>query len=122
MTATPKVAFPGSFPPFAVGANAFPAFPLFNRILEWAHRKPDSVVIDDVTGGYRDATHIRLLTDVLRLRDVFRGSLTNKTLRRLAAGEDVCITLLAPGGYEYTVGFLAILAIGAIIVPLCKFF
>jgi len=38
----------------------------------------------------------------------------------LQRGEDVYMSILAPGGYEYTVAFLAILAIGAAAVPLSK--
>lgn len=45
-------------------------------------------------------------------------SLSQETLRELAEDKEVFIGLLAPGGYEYTVGFVAIIALGAAVVPM----
>jgi hypothetical protein len=44
-----------------------------------------------------------------------------QTLRDLAEDKEVYIGLLAAGGYEYTVGFIAIVALGAAVVPMGKF-
>jgi malonyl-CoA/methylmalonyl-CoA synthetase len=43
------------------------------------------------------------------------------TLEALEKGEEVYIGVLAGGGYEFAVGILAVLAIGAAAVPLCMF-
>lgn len=65
-------------------------------------------------------THIQLLTDVLHLRNLLYDSLEDKVKEQLWRGEEVYVNLLTPAGYEFAVGFFAILAIGAIIVPLCE--
>jgi acyl-CoA synthetase (AMP-forming)/AMP-acid ligase II len=41
-------------------------------------------------------------------------------LEQLGQGEEVFITILGEGGYEFTVAFFAIVAVGAVVVPLCK--
>lgn len=75
-------------------------------------------MINDITNNY-SATHIQLLTDVLHLRNVVYDALEDKVKEQLWRGEEVYINLLTPAGYEFAVGFLAILAVGAVIVPLC---
>jgi acyl-CoA synthetase (AMP-forming)/AMP-acid ligase II len=64
-------------------------------------------------------THIQLLTDVLALRRAIELMLNPSILVSLRNGDDV-YRHLAPGGYEYTVAFLAILALGAAAVPLSE--
>lgn len=103
--------------PKHVGPNVLPNFPLFPRLVGYATREP-STVIRDVTNGF-EATHLQLLTDVLHLRNVLQNSLDENTRQRLLNGEEVYFNVLAPGGYEFATAFLAILAIGGVIVPLC---
>ncbi|OQU98120.1 AMP-binding enzyme domain-containing protein [Cladophialophora immunda] len=102
--------------PSAQGPRILPNFLLFNRLVFFAHRK-NKVVINDVTAGVA-ATHVQLLTDVLNFRNHIRSRLSPQTIRKLQTGEEVFICILAPGGYEYAVAFLAVLALGAVIVPL----
>jgi len=61
---------------------------------------------------------MQLLTDVQNLRNVLRRILPPKKVAQIDDGEDVYINLLGPGGYEYTVGFFALMALGALIVPI----
>ncbi|RFU31222.1 hypothetical protein B7463_g5091, partial [Scytalidium lignicola] len=102
--------------PKHVGPNILPKFPIFTRLVGYASRE-ELIAINDVTNGFA-ATHLQLLTDVLHLRNVLYDSLDEKTQQRLWDGEEVFFNLLAPGGYEFATGFLAILAIGGVIVPL----
>lgn len=106
--------------PKHIGPNILPNFPIFNRLIGYAARR-EAVVIKDVTNGFT-ATHLQLLTDVLHLRNILLGSLPQEVRDTLYTGGEVSFNLLAPGGYEFAVAFLAILAVGGIIVPLCMLF
>jgi malonyl-CoA/methylmalonyl-CoA synthetase len=46
--------------------------------------------------------------------------LSDDNLVRLRKGDEVYIGVLAAGGYEFTVAMVAILAIGAAVVPMSK--
>lgn len=98
--------------------NAFPSFPLFVRLLGFAHRfAPDRVAIKDLTSGF-SASHIQLLNDTLALRNALHQSLELEAQITLANDGDVSFLLLAGPGYDYVVGFLAILSLGGIVVPI----
>ena len=98
------------------GPNVLPNFPLFTKLLGFAHRS-QKVAINDLKAGLV-ATHVQLLTDVLCLRNAIENSLAPQVLARLKDGEEVYINMISPGGYEYAVAFLAIVAVGAVVVPL----
>lgn len=102
--------------PRHIGPNIFPFFPLFPRLLGYAARET-AIVIKDIQNNY-EASHIQLLTDALHVRNVLLETLDEVVKRQLWAGEEVFINLLTPAGYEFAVGFLAIIAVGGIIVPL----
>lgn len=104
------------FAPKHVGPNVFPNFFLFGRLLRWAH-KTELVAVTDLTFGFK-ASYAQLLTDVLHLRNDLRRSLHPSLVARIDREEEVFINLLGPGGYEFTVGFLALAALGAVIVPI----
>jgi malonyl-CoA/methylmalonyl-CoA synthetase len=55
---------------------------------------------------------------VLVLRDRLLQTLTDATSEALERREDVYMAVVATGGYEYTIAVLAILALGAAVVPL----
>ena len=59
-----------------------------------------------------------MLSDVLALRESVYRLLTDATLEALEKSDEVYIAVVAAGGYEYTVAVLAILALGAAVVPL----
>ncbi|KAK2792280.1 hypothetical protein FQN52_003757 [Onygenales sp. PD_12] len=106
------------FVPRHVGPNILPSSTLFTRMTRFAHR-PDHIAIKDLRFGVT-ADYAQVLTDVLHIRNQLRKTLPVDILARLDGDEEVFINLLGPGGYEYTVGFLAIFALGAVVVPLCK--
>jgi acyl-CoA synthetase (AMP-forming)/AMP-acid ligase II len=91
---------------------------LFGRLVRAAH-KSTKIAVRDVRAGI-SATHAQLLTDALGVRNFLLQSLRDSTIQRLERQEEVYINVLGPGGYEYTVAFLAIVALGAIVVPLCR--
>ncbi|KAH8811031.1 hypothetical protein F5884DRAFT_897531 [Xylogone sp. PMI_703] len=98
------------------GENVLPNCVIFGRLVRAAH-KTSKVAIRDLRTGI-SATHAQLLTDVLNVRNFLLKSLDTFTLESLERHEEVYLNLLGPGGYEYTVGFLAIVALGAVVVPL----
>ncbi|KAJ5793927.1 hypothetical protein N7457_000526 [Penicillium paradoxum] len=105
------------FIPPHVGENVFPNLPFFHRLLRYAQRRPSPIAVRDLNAGVEKTYH-DLLSDVLALRKVLESTISPEARRDLLADKEVYIGLLAPGGYEYTVGFIAILAIGAAIVPM----
>ncbi|KKP04712.1 hypothetical protein THAR02_03192 [Trichoderma harzianum] len=102
--------------PKHIGDNVLPNFPIFNRLLFFASNR-DKLVINDTTNDLQ-ATHRQLLSDVLYLRNALWTRLDSKVRNRLLAGEEICVNLLAAGGYEFATAFLALLALGAVIVPI----
>lgn len=100
------------------GPNVLPNFPLFSKLLRLAHRCPPPIAVRDVHAGV-EKTYLQLLGDVLQLRSKLQRRLSQEVLQQLEKEDEVYIALLAPGGYEYVVGFLAILAVGAAVVPIC---
>ncbi|KAL9088344.1 MAG: hypothetical protein Q9165_006269 [Trypethelium subeluteriae] len=90
---------------------------LFNRLLRLAGRRPPKLCIRDVRLNY-ERTHLELLTDVLNLRNAVEDRLDDATRRALDKREEVYISVLAPGGYEFTCAVLAVLALGAAVVPM----
>lgn len=103
--------------PSHVGRDVLPNLPFFHKLLRYAQRKPPRTAIRDVNAGLEKTYH-DVLSDVLALRVELEKILSPKTLRDLSEDKEVYIGLLAPGGYEYTVGFIAILALGAAVVPM----
>jgi malonyl-CoA/methylmalonyl-CoA synthetase len=91
--------------------------PLFSRLLRLAHRKPPKVAIRDVRAGC-ELNHLQLLTDVLNLREEIQTVIGPWAADAIRDGQEVYIGVLAPGGYEYTAAVLAVLALGAAVVPL----
>ncbi|KGO50342.1 AMP-dependent synthetase/ligase [Penicillium expansum] len=105
------------FIPPHVGDNVLPNLPFFHRLLRYAQRKPSPIVVRDLVASVEKTYH-HLVSDVLAFRKVLERSLSHEARHDLIADKEVYIGLLAPGGYEYTVGFIAILAIGAAVVPM----
>lgn len=105
------------FVPSHVGDNVLPNLPFFHKLLRYAQRKPPRIAIRDVNAGL-EKTFRDVLSDALALRSKLEQTLSPETLRELAEDKEVYIGLLAPGGYEYTVGFVAIVALGAAVVPM----
>ena len=103
--------------PRHTGCNVFPCHSLFSRLIRFAHASPPRLCVrDDNTG--QEATHLQLLSDVLALRERISSQLSTKVRAALDRGDEVYIAVLAAGGYEYTVAMLAVLALGAAVVPM----
>ena len=100
------------FVPNHDGDLVLPCDPLFTRLLAVAHRRPQRHTIIDHNTGARKTT-ADLITDIIRLRRVLRAALPLPVLDDLRDGKEVYINVLAPGGYEFAVGILAVLALGA---------
>jgi len=92
--------------------NILPCDPLFTRLLTLANRPIQRPAIRDINTGV-EKTIAELLGDVINLRRVLKAALKPATLRELQDGKEVFISILAPGGYEFAVGILAALALGA---------
>ena len=94
----------------------FPNFFYFSRLIGLAH-KPNLLAVRDVT--FDDtATYRQLLTDVLHFRNVLRQTLDPSIIAKIDRDEELFINLLGPGGYEFTVAFLSLMPLGAVIVPI----
>src|SRR5690242_9251364 len=98
------------FVPRHGGDNVLPADPLFTRLLTLANRPNPRPAIRDINAGV-EKNAAELLNDTLNLRRVIKASLSQETLNDLQCGREVYISLLAPGGYEFAVGVLAIWAL-----------
>ncbi|KAF2399458.1 acetyl-CoA synthetase-like protein [Trichodelitschia bisporula] len=105
------------FVPRHDGHHILPCSPLFSRLLRLAHRQPPKLAIRDAREKI-ERNHWELLSDVLALREVIKTALGEARVGALQNGEEVYIAVLAPGGYEYTIAVLAVLALGAAVVPL----
>ena len=105
-----------NFAPKHTGPNIFPNFFFFSRLVRLAH-KQHLLAVRDVTFNYT-ATYQQLVTDVLYFRNVLYQTLSPSIRAKLDRDEEVFVNLLGPGGYEFTVAFLALMALGAVIVPI----
>lgn len=105
------------FVPRHVGEHILPCEPLFTRLLNVAHQKPSSVAVRDLNTQI-ERTYSGLLNDVLSLRSEARKRLSPEINQELDNGDEVYVTVLAPGGYEFVVGVLTALALGAAVNPL----
>ena len=105
-----------TFAPKHLGPNVFPNFLYWGRLVRLAH-KHQLLAVRDITFGYT-ATYQQLLTDVLHYRNLIHSRLDRETQARLDRDEEVFVNVLGPGGYEFTVAFLALMALGIVIVPI----
>ena len=103
--------------PGHVGPNVFPNLIIFSRLVRLAYKR-HLISVKDLTFGYT-ASYAQLLTDVLHMRNVLLGMLDPAVGERIKNQDEVFVHLLGPGGYEFTVGFLAMVALGVVVVPLC---
>ena len=106
--------------PSHIGPNILPDFPTFHRLLYLAHVQKNTA-IHDVAAGVK-ATHAQLLSDILHLRNEIQAQLPLEIQEKLLCDEEVAVCLMATGGYEFAVAFFAIVALGAVLVPICGFY
>jgi malonyl-CoA/methylmalonyl-CoA synthetase len=103
------------FVPSHTGPNVFPNFFLFSRLVRLAHK--DLLACRDLTFGFT-ATYAQLLTDVLHLRNTLRQQLEPRIVSRIDHEDEIYVLLLGPCGYEFTVGFLGLITLGVVPVPI----
>ncbi|KAF2719385.1 acetyl-CoA synthetase-like protein [Polychaeton citri CBS 116435] len=108
--------------PRHIGHNILPNHAIFSRLLRFAHAIPQKPCIRDdnifVNGKPLEANHVQLLSDVIHLRARLWRVLTPSVRAAVETRSEVYIAILAPGSYEFTVAILAVLALGAIVVPI----
>jgi len=103
--------------PGHAGGHILPNSPLFGKLIRHARR--DRIALRDL-GLNVEKTYAELLDAVLAFRKVVSASLCSDVCERLRNGDEVYIGVLAGGGFEFTVAMLAVLALGAAAVPMCK--
>ncbi len=103
--------------------ETIPPFPPFPSLLCRATKNASHIILRDHISP-TDQLHItsaQLLHSVLAFRNKIRRYLSPETLQHLRTGsQDVFICILVPGGWEFVISALAVMAIGAAPVPLCK--
>jgi len=99
------------------GTNILPNTPMLSQLLR--HAGNGRLAIRDLNMGV-EKTYAELLSDVLHLRNVVDEGLSQPIKAALANREEVFVGVLAAGGYEYAVAVLAVMALGAAIVPMSK--
>jgi malonyl-CoA/methylmalonyl-CoA synthetase len=100
------------------GSHVLPNSPFFGKVLRHARR--GRIAIRDVALGV-EKTYEDLLADALALRAVIEDKLDKDVLKQLQEQEEVFVGVLAAGGYEFSVAVVATLALGAAVVPMCKY-
>jgi malonyl-CoA/methylmalonyl-CoA synthetase len=103
------------FVPYHEGPNVLPHDLIFHTFHASAAAENTPAIVDR-KAGYT-ASYQQLVSDILVCRNRLRETLTPETVDALRKDREVSI-LLWSAGYEFTVGFFAILALGAIAVPL----
>lgn len=91
-----------------------PDDPLFSRLLKLATQRDDKVIVNDCSRdtrfGYR-----HILDGTVKLQQKLAGLLERSTFDNPGG---FYVALLAPNGYEFIVGVLAVLALGGVVVPM----
>ena len=100
-----------------------PNEPNFKALVESRNESPKRVLIHDPRLGV-DADFDQLLRDVHTTRqslvNALPGTIFGNHTNIISNNEVVYVPLLTPGNYEFIVAALAVLAIGAALVPLCE--
>ncbi|KAG4433953.1 hypothetical protein IFR05_010566 [Cadophora sp. M221] len=93
---------------------ALPGDVLFTRLLKIARQRNSQIAVDDFSRG----THfsfLQILNGTVKLQQKLQGVLDQSVLQKPGS---FFIALLAPNGYEFIIGVLAVLAIGGVVVPM----
>ena len=89
---------------------------LFSRLLKIAKQRDSDIVVDDFSRETR-LSYRQILHGTVKLQQKLQGLLDRSVLRSPGG---FYIALLAPNGYEFIIGVLAVLAIGGVVVPMRK--
>jgi malonyl-CoA/methylmalonyl-CoA synthetase len=107
-----------SYVPRHTGQNVIPNTPMLSQVLRHAMVHNRLAVKEKVMG--REKNYAELIADVVHLRNIVHEQLSPEIRTSLDAGQEVFIGVLAAGGYDYVVAFLAVLALKAAIVPMSE--
>lgn len=102
------------FLPHDEGVNVLPHDLLFHSLFDLAIRQNTIIIKDKNTG--QNASHQQFLGDILALRSKLREELDPSTLQALRDEREVSLLICAEG-YEFSVAFFAIQALGGVAVP-----
>ena len=94
--------------------TSLPKDPLFSKLLEIATQRGDQIIVDDCSRrtqfGYRHILH-----GTVTLQQKLQCLLKRSILENRGG---FYVALLAPNGYEFIIGTLAVLALGGVVVPM----
>ncbi|KAJ5219193.1 NRPS-like protein biosynthetic cluster [Penicillium cinerascens] len=87
---------------------------LFSRLLKIARQRDSEIIVNDCSRGTQ-FSYRQILDGTVKLKQKLQASLDRSTLKNRGG---FYIALLAPNGYEFIIGVLAVLAIGGVVVPM----
>jgi malonyl-CoA/methylmalonyl-CoA synthetase len=87
-------------------------------LLKIARRRDSEIIVDDFSRRTQ-FSYRQILDGTVKLKLKLQAVLDKSTLKKPGG---VYIALLAPNGYEFIIGVLAVLAIGGVVVPMRKVF
>ena len=97
--------------------TTLPKDPLFSKLLELATQRGDRIIVDDCSRGAKFG-YRHILHGIVTVQEKIQTLLDKSILENRGA---FFVALLAPNGYEFIVGTLAVLALGGVVVPMRKF-
>lgn len=89
---------------------------LFSRLLKLARERSSKIIVNDCSRGTQ-SDYGQILDGTVNLKQKLEA-LINESTRNTPGS--FYVALLAPNGYEFIIGVLAILAIGGVVVPMRK--
>jgi malonyl-CoA/methylmalonyl-CoA synthetase len=89
---------------------------LFARLLKIARQRDSQIVVDDFSRGTK-FSYRQILDGTVKLKQKLQGLLDSSVFQNPGG---FYVALLAPNGYEFIIGVLAVLAIGGVVVPMRK--
>ncbi|RYO82542.1 hypothetical protein DL766_000305 [Monosporascus sp. MC13-8B] len=87
---------------------------LFSRLLKIATQRDSKIIVNDCSLGTQ-FSYRQILDGTVKLKEKLQALLDRSTLDSPGG---FYIALLAPNGYEFIIGVLAVLAIGGVVVPI----
>jgi hypothetical protein len=107
------------FLPYHDGPYVLPHDLLFHSLFNLALRQNTTIIKDKNTG--HSASHQQFLSDIFALRTKLKAELHLSTLQALREQHEVSLLILS-AGYEFSVAFFAVQALGGIAVPCSAWF
>jgi malonyl-CoA/methylmalonyl-CoA synthetase len=89
---------------------------LFSRLLKIARQRDANIIVNDTSRGTQ-FSYRQILDGTVKLKQRLQAHLDRPKLDKPGS---FYVALLAPNGYEFIIGVLAILAIGGVVVPMRK--